>query len=78
LRKPRQHFLLAEQTLTQSRDRISAGATDSLEVVQSEEALASAHERCIISLYNHDSAKISLVRALGVAEEGVKEYFKGK
>jgi outer membrane protein TolC len=69
---------LAEQTLTQSRDRFSAGVADSVEVVQSEEALANAHEQYITSLYNHDSAKISLVRALGIAEEGVKEYFKGR
>jgi hypothetical protein len=40
--------------------------------------LASAHEQYIASLYNHDSAKLSLVRSLGVAEEGVKEYFKGR
>jgi len=74
----RSNIELAEQTLTQSRDRFSAGVADSVEVVQSEEALASAHEQYITSLYNHDSAKISLVRALGVAEEGVKEYFKGR
>lgn len=73
----RSNIDLAEQTLTQSRDRFSAGVTDSVEVVQSEEALASAHEQYITSLYNHDSAKISLVRAMGVAEEGVKQYFKG-
>jgi len=74
----RSNIDLAEQTLTQSRDRFSAGVTDSVEVVQSEQALASAHEQYISSLYNHASAKISLVRALGVAEEGVKEYFKGR
>jgi outer membrane protein TolC len=74
----RSNIELAEQTLTQSRDRFSAGVADSVEVVQSEEALASAHEQYITSLYNHDSAKISLARALGVAEEGVKEYFKGR
>ncbi len=69
---------LAEQTLTQSRDRFSAGVTDTVEVVQSQEAVASAHEQYISSLYNYNYAKISLVRALGTAEEGVKEYFKGK
>jgi outer membrane protein TolC len=74
----RSNIELAEQTLTQSRDRFSAGVADSVEVVQSQEALASAHEQYITSLYNHDSAKISLARALGLAEEGVKEYFKGR
>jgi len=69
---------LAEQTLAQSRDRFAAGVTDTVEVVQSEETAASAHEQFISSLYSYNYAKISLARALGVAETGVKEYFKGK
>jgi outer membrane protein TolC len=69
---------LAEQTLTQSRDRFSAGVADSVEVVQSEEAVASAHEQYIDSLYSDDSAKLSLIRAMGMAEDGVKQYFKGQ
>jgi len=47
-------------------------------VVQSQEAVASAHEQYISSLYSYNFAKISLARALGIAEEAVKEYFKGK
>jgi outer membrane protein TolC len=69
---------LAEETLAQSRDRFKAGVTDTVEVVQSQEAVASAHEQYISSLYSFNFAKISLARALGVAEEGVKEYFKGQ
>ncbi len=68
---------LAEETLAQSRDRFTAGVTDTVEVVQSQEAVASAHEQYISSLYNYNFAKISLARALGLAEEGVKSYFKG-
>jgi outer membrane protein TolC len=74
----RSNIDLAEATLAQSRDRFGAGVTDSVEVVQSQEAVASAHEQYISSLYNDNLAKISLARALGAAEEGVKEYFKGK
>jgi outer membrane protein TolC len=74
----RSNIDLAEETLTQSRDRFSAGVTDTVEVVQSEEAVASAHEQYISSLYNYNYAKISLVRALGIAEQGVKEFFRGK
>jgi outer membrane protein TolC len=74
----RSNIDLAEETLTQSRDRFSAGVTDTVEVVQSQEAVASAHEQYISSLYNYNYAKISLARAVGVAEEGVKQYFKGK
>jgi outer membrane protein TolC len=74
----RSNIELAEATLTQSRDRFSAGVTDTVEVVQSQQTVASAHEQYISSLYNYNYAKISLARALGTAEAGVKEYFKGK
>jgi outer membrane protein TolC len=69
---------LADQTLAQSRDRFSAGVTDTVEVVQSQGSVASAHEQYISSLYNFNVAKISLIRAMGLAEHGVKEYFRGK
>lgn len=74
----RSNIDLAEETLVQSRDRFSAGVADTVEVVQSQEAVASAHEQYISSLYNYNYAKISLVRALGIAEQGVKEFFRGK
>jgi len=74
----RSNIDLAAQTLTQSIDRFAAGVTDTVEVVQSQEAVASANERYISSLYNYNYAKISLARAVGQAEDGVKEYFKGK
>ncbi len=70
--------ILSEQALTQSQDRFSAGVTDNLEVVQAQEAVASAHESLISSLYLHNLAKVSFARALGRAEEGVREYLKGK
>jgi outer membrane protein TolC len=69
---------LAEQALTQSQDRFSAGVTDNLEVIQAQEAAAAAHESLISSLYLHNIAKVSFARALGRAEEGVREYLKGK
>ncbi len=69
---------LADQTLEQSRDRFTAGVTDTVEVVQSQETVASAHEQYISSLYNYNFAKISLIRALGAGEPGVKEFFRGK
>lgn len=74
----RSNIELADQTLVQSSDRFSAGVADSVEVVQSQEAVASAHEQYITSLYNYNFAKISLVRALGIAVQGAKEYFRGK
>jgi outer membrane protein TolC len=74
----RNNINLSEETLTQSRDRFTAGVTDTVEVVQSQEAVASAHEQYISSLYNYNYAKISLARALGLAEQTVKEYFRGQ
>jgi len=73
----RSNIELAEQTIAQSRDRFSAGVTDTVEVVQSQELVASAHEQYISSLYNYNLAKITLARAIGIAEEGIKSYFKG-
>jgi outer membrane protein TolC len=69
---------LSEETLVQSRDRFTAGVTDTVEVVQSQQAVAAAHEQYISSLYSYNYAKISLARAIGMAEAGVKEYFRGK
>lgn len=74
----RSNIDLADQTLTQSRDRFNAGVTDTVEVVQSQEAVASAHEQYISSLYKYNFAKISLIRALGAGEQGVKQFFPGK
>ena len=74
----RSNIDLADQTLVQSRDRFTAGVTDTVEVVQSQEAVAASHEQYISSLYNFNFAKISLIRALGAGEQGVKEYFRGK
>ncbi len=72
------NIALADQTLEQSQDRFRAGVTDTVEVVQAQEQVASAHESYIESLYQDNYAKISLARALGLAEQGVQNYFKGK
>jgi outer membrane protein TolC len=68
---------LADESLLQSRDRFAAGVTNTVEVVQAQEAVASAHENYISALYNYNYSKIALARAMGFAEEGVKQYFKG-
>ncbi len=70
------NIALAQETLAQARDRFAAGVTNTVEVVQAEEAVASANENYISSLYSYNYAKISLARALGTAEQGVKEFFK--
>jgi outer membrane protein TolC len=69
---------LANQTLVQARDRFAAGVTDNLEVVEAQQALVAANESYISSLYAHNVAKIELAKAVGFAEEGVKQYLQGK
>ena len=74
----RQSVDLATESLSRSRDRFSAGVTDSVEVVQSEQSLASANDQYITALYNHNVAKLSLARALGVARTNYSQYLGGK
>jgi outer membrane protein TolC len=69
---------LANQTLVQARDRFTAGVTDNLEVIEAQDALASANENYISSLYSHNVAKVLLARSIGFAEQGVKQYLEGK
>lgn len=68
---------LADQELTQARDRFSAGVSDNLEVVQAQESVARATESYISSLYAHNIAKAQLARALGIAEEATRQYLGG-
>jgi len=69
---------LATETLQQARDRFSSGVTDNIEVVQAQDALATANDAYIASLYSHNLAKISLARAIGLAESRFAEYLKGE
>jgi outer membrane protein TolC len=69
---------LAKQTLEQAQDRFTAGVTDNLEVVQAQDSLTSANQTYISALYSHNLAKIELAKAVGVAEEGVKQYLQNQ
>jgi outer membrane protein TolC len=69
---------LANQTLTQARDRFAAGVTDNIEVVQAQESVASASDDLISSLHAHNVAKIGLARALGDAEQGIQKLMEVK
>jgi outer membrane protein TolC len=68
---------LAHQQLAQAQDRFAAGVVNSLEVVQAQEAVATADENYISSLYRYNVAKASLARALGLAEEAFKQMTGG-
>ena len=64
----------AQQTLEQSQDRFAAGVTNNVEVIQAQQQLASANEQYIASLYGHNIAKVLLARAIGNAEQAVRQY----
>ncbi len=74
----RSNIDLARQQLTQSQDRFRAGVTNNLEVVQSQEAVATAEENLISSLFTFNISKASLVRAQGQAEQLILNYLKRK
>jgi outer membrane protein TolC len=68
---------LAQQQLTQARDRFAAGVTNNLEVIQAQEAVATANENYISSLYAYNAAKASLARAVGGAEKLIPAFLQG-
>ena len=74
----KQNVELANESLARSKDRFTSGVTDSVEVVQAEQALASANDQFITSLYDHNFAKLSLARALGVARTSYEHYLGAK
>jgi outer membrane protein TolC len=67
---------LAAETLQQGRDRFGAGVADTLEVVQAQEAQADAERDYIASLFAHNLAKASLARAMGQAEQNIKQFLR--
>lgn len=69
---------LANQTLTQARDRFAAGVTDNIEVVQAQDSLASAQQNLISARYQHNLGKVELARAVGMTETSLKEFMGGK
>lgn len=68
---------LAAQQLTQARDRFAAGVASNIEVVQAQEAVATSSEQYISALYGFNSAKGSLTRVLGTAEDLVRQLLGG-
>jgi outer membrane protein TolC len=68
---------LANETLTEARDRFAAGVATTVEVVQAQQQLASAESDYISSLYSFNLAKLALARATGEAESNFSETLKG-
>jgi outer membrane protein TolC len=69
---------LANETLTQSRDRFAAGVADNLEVVQAQQSVANANQSVISAILLHNLAKVSLARSVGAAETSLKQFMGGR
>ena len=69
---------LARQQVGQSQDRFANGVTNNVEVIQAQQAQATAEENYIAGLFAENFAKLSLARALGIAEEATKKFLGGK
>jgi len=67
---------LADAQLRQATDRFAAGVASNLEVVEAQEAVATASESRIGTLYIYNSAKAALARAMGLAEEQAARLLK--
>jgi outer membrane protein TolC len=67
---------LALSILKQSQDRFAAGVATSVEVVQSQESLASAELDFVNSLFSLNVGRIKYARAAGQAEQTVPDLLK--
>lgn len=68
---------LAQRTLDQARDRFLNGVTNNLEVIEAQQDVAAANENYISSLFAHNLAKLTLLRAMGSAQKDVNKYLGG-
>jgi outer membrane protein TolC len=69
---------LANEELSEAQQRFHAGVSDNLPVSQAQSSVEQANDQYISALYQHNAAKLSLARALGVAETNLKDYLGGK
>jgi outer membrane protein TolC len=69
---------LANEELSEAQQRFRAGVADNLPVSQAQASVEQANEQYISALYQHNAAKLSLARALGVAQTNLKDYLGGK
>ena len=69
---------LANEALSEAQQRFHAGVSDNLPVSQAQSQTEQANDQYISALYQHNVAKLSLARALGVAQTNYKDYLGGK
>ncbi len=59
---------LAQEEVSQARDRFGAGVANNIEVVQAQDALGRANDNQIAALYQYNQARADLARAVGQME----------
>jgi outer membrane protein TolC len=69
---------LAREALSEAQQRFKAGVDNSLSVSQALATDRQAEDQYISALYQHNVAKLSLARGLGVTSTNYKEYLGGK
>jgi len=74
----RENVALANENLARSQERFAAGVTDSVEVVQAQQALSDANDQFISGAYSHNLAKLQFARAIGVAHTSYGHYLAGQ
>jgi outer membrane protein TolC len=74
----RSNVELATEALSEAQQRYAAGVSDNLAVSQAQTSMAQADDQLVSSLYQHNVAKLSLARAMGIAQTNYKDYVGGK
>jgi outer membrane protein len=59
---------LAQEEVSQARDRFAAGVVNNIEVVQAQDALSRASDNQIAALYQYNQSRADLARAIGQME----------
>jgi outer membrane protein TolC len=59
---------LANEEVTQARDRFQAGVANNIEVIGAQDALARANDNQIVALYRYNQSRADLARATGQME----------
>src|SRR6185437_15806714 len=68
------YLKVAQEALEMAHERFQAGVIDTVELIQAQEAVATAQENQIDSVYAHNVAKLTLARSLGDAPLAWQRY----
>jgi len=67
---------VSQENLDLVRLKLQVGVSDNVEVIQAQQAVASAQLDLINSILAHNVAKLTLARAIGNAADSLPDYLK--